>query len=411
MQDAISGVHLLRRGAEWEAAIKKKALHTPFLSFVRDRHYYSISFKFVKFRLGTGFLYNTFMKYFLTLAFFAGIAILALPQKTLAAYDHLAGRIVLQVQAHGEAWYINPPDLQRYYLGRPTDAWNIMRDLGVGVSNADLARIPTPGVNWDGDQRIMPHAVGRILIQVEEKGEAWYVNPADGKRYYLGRPADAFKIMSELGLGISNEDLAGIGISDRSLESNPEPEPPLILSVPFTAQAPHGNWSAPYNEACEESILVMLDHYFRGQPLSLDQANHEILELVDWQNTNFGYYEDTGVEKTAEMIEGNYNWDYRISRNVSKESIKAELQKGNPVLLPLSGRDLGNPYFRGGGPIYHMLVVIGFHEDRFITNEPGTRNGAMYQYQMDTLVNAVHDLTDPESAIRTGEPAMLIIEP
>ncbi len=33
---------------------------------------------------------------------------------------------------------------------------------------------------------------GKIFIQVEEKGEAWYINPEDNKRYFLGRPTDAF---------------------------------------------------------------------------------------------------------------------------------------------------------------------------------------------------------------------------
>lgn len=39
---------------------------------------------------------------------------------------------------------------------------------------------------------------GKILLQVEENGEAWYVNPGDGKRYFLGRPADAFRVMRDI---------------------------------------------------------------------------------------------------------------------------------------------------------------------------------------------------------------------
>ncbi|MBI4778966.1 hypothetical protein HY797_00745 [Candidatus Falkowbacteria bacterium] len=40
---------------------------------------------------------------------------------------------------------------------------------------------------------------GRILLQTESKGEAWYVNPVNKKRLYLGRTADAFAIMRNLG--------------------------------------------------------------------------------------------------------------------------------------------------------------------------------------------------------------------
>jgi hypothetical protein len=45
---------------------------------------------------------------------------------------------------------------------------------------------------------------------VEAHGEAWYVNPADGKRYFLGRAADAYNIMRFLGLGITNKDFGNL---------------------------------------------------------------------------------------------------------------------------------------------------------------------------------------------------------
>lgn len=54
---------------------------------------------------------------------------------------------------------------------------------------------------------------GKILLQVEDVGQAWYVNPVDNLRYYLGRPADAFQIMQDLGLGITNSDLTMIEIA------------------------------------------------------------------------------------------------------------------------------------------------------------------------------------------------------
>ncbi|MFA5020663.1 MAG: hypothetical protein WC517_01215 [Patescibacteria group bacterium] len=36
---------------------------------------------------------------------------------------------------------------------------------------------------------------GKILLSVQGQNEAWYVNPKDNKRYFLGRPADAVKAM------------------------------------------------------------------------------------------------------------------------------------------------------------------------------------------------------------------------
>ncbi len=39
---------------------------------------------------------------------------------------------------------------------------------------------------------------GKILLQVEGNGEAWYVNPEDSKRYFLGRPSEALRLLADL---------------------------------------------------------------------------------------------------------------------------------------------------------------------------------------------------------------------
>ncbi len=127
--------------------------------------------------------------------------------------NNLSGRILLSVEEKGEAWYVNPLDLKRYYLGRPTDAFSIMRTLGLGISNSDWEKLEREGETLEMSKKY----AGRILLQVEQNGEAWYINPLDLKKHYLGRPADAFEIMRTLGLGISRQNLAMIykpGLTD-----------------------------------------------------------------------------------------------------------------------------------------------------------------------------------------------------
>ncbi|MFH1582845.1 MAG: hypothetical protein ABIB72_00805, partial [Candidatus Falkowbacteria bacterium] len=163
----------------------------------------------------------------------------------------------------GEAYYVSYKEKKLYYLGRPADAFQVIRNQGIGITNANLSKIPIglsvlSGADTDGDglpdtfedaigtdknkidsdsdgfndkdeltTGYAPWAKnlkisydntfsavqkGKIFLQVQSRGEAWYVNPADGKRYFLARPADAFNIMRQLGLGISNgnfEKLAG----------------------------------------------------------------------------------------------------------------------------------------------------------------------------------------------------------
>lgn len=127
----------------------------------------------------------------------------------------LKGRILLQVEAHGEAWYVDPLSEERFYLGRPSDAFRIMRELGLGITNANLNKIAAE-FQPDQDLEFAKKLSGKILLQVEAHGEAWYVNPQNYKKYFLGRPDDAFKIMRELGLGIKDNDLDQIKVSKNS---------------------------------------------------------------------------------------------------------------------------------------------------------------------------------------------------
>ena len=122
----------------------------------------------------------------------------------------LAGEILLDIERNGEAWYVNPIDCKRHYLGRPADAFRVMRELGLGISEINFQKIAQAGMSVEGDLELAGRLAGRIIIQAEKNGEAWYIYPKDLKKYYLGRPADAFRVMRELGLGISRENLAKI---------------------------------------------------------------------------------------------------------------------------------------------------------------------------------------------------------
>lgn len=112
-------------------------------------------------------------------------------------YEKLKGKILLKVESKGEAYYVNSKNNNMHYLGRPIDAFNIMKDQGLGISEENFNL-------FDGYAPC--RLAGSILLRAEANGEAYYVNPDDNKMYYLGRPLDAFNIMKDLGLGISDDD-------------------------------------------------------------------------------------------------------------------------------------------------------------------------------------------------------------
>ncbi|MFH0780275.1 MAG: C39 family peptidase [Parcubacteria group bacterium] len=162
--------------------------------------------------------------------------------------------------------------------------------------------------------------------------------------------------------------------------------------VAFAPQAPTGNWSLPYQETCEEASLILADKYFKNEKLDNAVMDSELLKLVKWETKTFGYYTDTNVEQVKQMAEQYFNLKAEISSDVSIENMKKQLAAGNLIIAPFAGRLLHNPNYSGMGPIYHFMLIRGYDEKYFYTNDVGTRKGDNYKYDYATIINAIHDL-------------------
>ncbi len=178
----------------------------------------------------------------------------------------------------------------------------------------------------------------------------------------------------------------------------------LLLEVPFSSQAPFANWDNLHEEACEEMSLIMVKFYFDKKKLSPKIAENEIQKLKDYQLLKNGHYMDSDMNELSKIADEYYKMkNFRIIENVTKDKILENLTKGGPVIVPTAGRVLGNPNFSGLGPLYHNLVIVGFDESGFITNDPGTRNGKYYHYDFKILMNAIHDFPGNKKGIIKGE--------
>ncbi|KKT72779.1 MAG: hypothetical protein UW70_C0100G0009, partial [Candidatus Peregrinibacteria bacterium GW2011_GWA2_44_7] len=189
----------------------------------------------------------------------------------------------------------------------------------------------------------------------------------------------------------------------------------LNLGVLFYSQAPFGNWDMPYQEACEEASLLLAHYYATNQSPTIYEFEQDLLAMVDWEVETFGQYEHTTIEQTAQIAKDYLHHDtVEILDNPTVEQLKAILAEGYPIVAPFAGRYLGNPYFTGEGPVYHMLVIRGYDETHFITNDVGTRHGENFIYSYDVLMNALHDwddtaATDPEGILE-GDKRVLILK-
>ena len=182
--------------------------------------------------------------------------------------NRLKGYILLRAEQHGEAYYINIPDLKAYYLKDGDAAYTMLENFGLGVTDSNLSKIPVGIVEraseldsdadslpdkledglgtdknksdsdgdgfLDGDEILQNYnplgagklnidntftnsLKGKILLQVEKHGEAWYVNPKDGKRYYMTDGNAAYDIMRFLSLGISEADFSKVEVGGENI--------------------------------------------------------------------------------------------------------------------------------------------------------------------------------------------------
>lgn len=185
--------------------------------------------------------------------------------------------------------------------------------------------------------------------------------------------------------------------------------PGILIRVPFSSQAPFANWDALHEEACEEMSLIMVEHFLEGTDLTPDDAEIQLQSLVAWERDH-GYGEDVTIAELGEIARTLYRSRTRVLTDVTEESLKAELAARHPVIVPAAGRLLRNPFFSGDGPYYHMLVIVGYTGEGFITNDPGTKRGEQYFYPTSVLLGAIHDWVGVKERIAEGPKRALVVE-
>lgn len=167
----------------------------------------------------------------------------------------------------------------------------------------------------------------------------------------------------------------------------------INLAVPFTSQAPLGIWDEFTEETCEEASFLMVYEYYQGASEgSIDPtaADTDFRAMVATEE-NLGFGPSISSMQFISFAQAYNGTAARIVENPSVDDLRALLAAGHPIIIPAFGRNLGNPFFTGEGPLYHMLVLRGYTPTTFITNDPGTRHGENYQYATEVLMNSIGD--------------------
>ncbi len=169
----------------------------------------------------------------------------------------------------------------------------------------------------------------------------------------------------------------------------------VLIDIPFTSQAPLGNWDDNRLEnGCEEANVLMAMNWINNKTLTPQEAEEAILKISEFETEHYDNAVDTSAADTKKMAEDYFDYHkIDIKYDISVQDIKKELADGNIVLVPTNGQALNNPFYKAPGPERHFLLIRGYDDifHNFITNDSGTKHGDEYKYHYDVLYNAIRD--------------------
>lgn len=178
------------------------------------------------------------------------------------------------------------------------------------------------------------------------------------------------------------------------------------LNVPFTSEAPNGNWVNPWFNGCEEASVVMIHEYYIGHSTITPKAAIQQMQLLfDWEDAAFGSNTDASATQTARLINEYSSFNATVVENPTLNQIKNELASGRPVIAPLNGFALYHKLYGNG---YHMLVLGGYDDGtkQFITNDDGKSAGKNFRYSYATVMSALSSF-DHDTKKIDGKPVAI----
>jgi Peptidase_C39 like family len=190
----------------------------------------------------------------------------------------------------------------------------------------------------------------------------------------------------------------------------------VILPVPFTSQAPLGNW-AQRQHTCEEASLLMVDRYLHGDHsgalIDPRTADAGINQITGWKPAV-----DLTTTQVGQVAQKYMGWGYEVLPS-DRLHMKQQLALGRPLIVGVRTHGLGNPNYPGyyshyeqpAWSVSHYLVVVGYDQsDSFVLNDPGLTRGHGYHIKYDQLMHAIDDLDQAYPALNAGR-VFLVLAP
>ncbi len=181
----------------------------------------------------------------------------------------------------------------------------------------------------------------------------------------------------------------GIGFN---ATANNRPET-VMHNVPFTRQAPLGEWNDPrQKDGCEEASIVMALSWVRGSDsIHPEEARRDIINMSEYERVMHGFFQDTSIQDTAQLMKDYYNYPHvRVQENISSENIKEVIAAGNLAIIPLNTQLVKSTLYKKG-PTRHTIIAVGYDDQKDEVNlhDPFYANGRYLRIKSAALNKAL----------------------
>lgn len=105
-------------------------------------------------------------------------------------------------------WYIDPQAQEKYLLKDGVTLSRLIKNISIGISNENLNKLPSIDTENNVDWNITNRLKGQFLLQVENNGQVWYLNPLDQKTYKIANGKDGLDTLKNLALELDTEQLS-----------------------------------------------------------------------------------------------------------------------------------------------------------------------------------------------------------
>jgi hypothetical protein len=165
--------------------------------------------------------------------------------------------------------------------------------------------------------------------------------------------------------------------------------------VPFTPQAPLGNWAdIKQGNGCEEASMLMVDAWANNKTLEPARTAGEIDKISDFAFKALGHFHDISNADTLRVLNEYFEFQNAyLEKEANLEKLRTLIAEGRVTIAAVDGDRLDNPNYQIPRPANHKLVIIGYDDKtkEFVTNDPGTSRGKGYRYGYDKMLEAITD--------------------